>query len=419
MIKTPTVAVFYPWDNILERKSGSSRRTGEMLDVLSDNYNKVVCTSPFGLPDTNIGNVLYTGYAWPPVQANQTCDKNSFITLFYRFLFNLLMYITKNASENEKGLLWMHYMYATDPSFASHAEKIVDEADIVIVEFTFTALAVAQACNKKKKKMILTLHDLMSDHITKSKILKTVMRRIENAAMKKADFITCSTLRDADIINKRGIKSEVIPHGIDINKYKINLLHADCYSILKKAWKLTLASKKICLFIGALHWPNMEAANNIREMAISEEKNGSDDVVFIVVGDCCKPEMRDNFVSLGRIDEEALHALYNVSDLVLIPLLNGGGASIKTIEAMAYGKAILGTSVAFRGYPVTDGLNCIVCDDLDDYKNIIKIKLSNKGELKELGKNARKFAESYNSRNLYKNYIEIIAKLLAEIRHND
>ena len=45
MQKRLKVAIFYPWNNIMERKSGSSRRSGEMLDVLKDEFTEIIFTS--------------------------------------------------------------------------------------------------------------------------------------------------------------------------------------------------------------------------------------------------------------------------------------------------------------------------------------------------------------------------------------
>ncbi|GBF82290.1 glycosyltransferase [Aphanothece sacrum] len=48
-----------------------------------------------------------------------------------------------------------------------------------------------------------------------------------------------------------------------------------------------------------------------------------------------------------------------------------------TFEVMAYGKVILGTTVAFRGYPVASGKEGIICDRLDEYPSLIAQLLNN------------------------------------------
>jgi glycosyltransferase involved in cell wall biosynthesis len=82
--------------------------------------------------------------------------------------------------------------------------------------------------------------------------------------------------------------------------------------------------------------------------------------------------------------------------------------SVKTIEAMAYGKVILGTSVGFRGYPVESGVNCVVCDNLDDYPEKIGQLLQQPDVLNRIGQQAKEFAQGYDYHLLYKTYLDLI-----------
>ena len=82
--------------------------------------------------------------------------------------------------------------------------------------------------------------------------------------------------------------------------------------------------------------------------------------------------------------------------------------SVKTIEAMAYGKVILGTSVGFRGYPVESGVNCVVCDNLEDYPEKIEQLLQQPEVLDSMGKKAQEFAQDYDYHLLYKTYLDLI-----------
>jgi glycosyltransferase involved in cell wall biosynthesis len=105
--------------------------------------------------------------------------------------------------------------------------------------------------------------------------------------------------------------------------------------------------------------------------------------------------------------------LYRRAFLVVIPLTHGTGMSVKTIEAMAYGKVILGTSIAFRGYPVTTGLNCLICDTLDDYPARIQQIFSQPEVYQGLGQQAQQFAQGYDYRRLYQGYGDLILDWIA------
>lgn len=395
------VAVFYPWNNILERKSGSSRRTGEMLDVLKDEFSEIQCISSCEMPDNRVGNIHYTGFPWPS-------DASSLTSRLLSLFMKVIDVVTRGRSRGEENWLWLHCKFAIDPVFAKHAEKIADMADVIIVEFTFLALPIIRACRQKNKKVIITLHDILSDHVTKSKLLKYLTAKIERAAMKKANCIVCTSLADKEKLNKLGISAEVIEHGIDIQRYN-NETQNSLQSTFNVFDKFNLPRRNICLFVGAWHLPNFEAVDIIRELAKSMQSPEKDNMIFVIVGDCCKLERSDNFFALGKIEEEELHALYVAADLVLIPLDKGGGSSLKTIEAMAYGKTILGTTVAFRGYPVESNVNCVISDRYSEYADIIRDLLSDQDRRRKIGQKARKFAELYDSHRLYKKYIDLIS----------
>lgn len=56
-----------------------------------------------------------------------------------------------------------------------------------------------------------------------------------------------------------------------------------------------------------------------------------------------------NIKMLGMVDE--LRPYYESADLVILPVVSGGGAAMKTIEAMLHERPIVGTRHAFRGLP--------------------------------------------------------------------
>ncbi len=61
-----------------------------------------------------------------------------------------------------------------------------------------------------------------------------------------------------------------------------------------------------------------------------------------------------NLACLGRV--ENLAPLYAASRVVIAPLLEGTGGSIKVQEAIAAGKPVLGSKIAWRGMNVATGV---------------------------------------------------------------
>jgi glycosyltransferase involved in cell wall biosynthesis len=158
-----------------------------------------------------------------------------------------------------------------------------------------------------------------------------------------------------------------------------------------------------CLFVGSQHTPNLEAVQQIRHLA-----KLTPSVQFIIVGSCCQSEENKNFFALGKVSQETLVYLYQQASLILSPLLSGTGSSLKIVEAMAYGKVLLGTAIAFRGYPVTSGVNCLIEDDFFRYPTLIKQVLNELDTMTKIGDNAKQFAQNYDYRTLYQSYVKLI-----------
>jgi len=95
--------------------------------------------------------------------------------------------------------------------------------------------------------------------------------------------------------------------------------------------------------------------------------------------------------------------------LALVPLTAGTGISRKTLDALAFGKPILATSVGFRGLSVESGTHGIVCDDLAAYPDRILEILADANLRRRLAAGARAVAATFDYRRVYRRYLEVIA----------
>lgn len=392
------VAVFYPFEDILERRRGCSQRTGLMVDYLKENFEEVRVFSVNGCTDLQKGNVRYISY-----YQNRLI---SLISKVFHCLFQVLVSIITGGYQSH--ILWWHYKFRFDPSFIRWVKEAVNWAEVVYLEYTFLGSTVIKACKSKGVKVILTDHDVLADQITSSR-LKKLVSRAELKALHAATKVVCVSSADQAVFSKLGVDAEFIPHGIDIRQFDNKQPNAFLYEYLEECYKIKLSQKNVCLFIGSHILPNISAVEKIREIARSLSPPLIPDYIyFVIAGDCCPPEKNSNFLSLGKVDAPVLRALYQIADIVLIPLQVGTGASVKTIEAMAWGKPILGTTLGFRGYPIESGVNCVVSDDFLSYPKLITELLDDVDKRHTLGENARKFAEGYDYRRLYKKYIDMV-----------
>ena len=161
------------------------------------------------------------------------------------------------------------------------------------------------------------------------------IKRNEKKSVKYCTKLVTLTKRDKDVFLKKfGRKAEmIIPISFDsMTDQPSSIVDKDDY----------------CLFVGSNFFPNIEGMNwfvkNVAPKIILKTK---------VVGTCCNalgvvPEDLKNKVEyLGLVDD--LKLLYQNATIVIAPIFKGSGMKTKTIEAMSYGKTIIGTDECFQG----------------------------------------------------------------------
>lgn len=123
------------------------------------------------------------------------------------------------------------------------------------------------------------------------------------------------------------------------------------------------------LFIGSNFGPNLSGLKWFAENVMSKLPEG---ISLYVVGQGMKVlekyplYQKKNIHIIGEVEE--LAPWYYHADLVVEPIFEGDGMKTKTVEAMMFGKTILGSNEAFCGY---EGLNGYLCNTANDFINRI------------------------------------------------
>ena len=79
---------------------------------------------------------------------------------------------------------------------------------------------------------------------------------------------------------------------------------------------------------------------------------------------------KDNIHIIGEVED--LAPWYYHADLVVEPIFEGDGMKTKTVEAMMFGKTILGSDEAFCGYEGLDEYRCNTADEFVKHINVYK-----------------------------------------------
>lgn len=115
----------------------------------------------------------------------------------------------------------------------------------------------------------------------------------------------------------------------------------------------------------------------------------------------------NNVTVVGYVDN--LSELYRDALCVCIPLFSGGGMKVKTIEAMMYGKSVLGTDEAFSGFDFNMAGVGEICNNEQEY--IQSINNLYQKTVKNFNKKARMVYEELYSE---KGALELYRKTIEE-----
>ena len=78
--------------------------------------------------------------------------------------------------------------------------------------------------------------------------------------------------------------------------------------------------------------------------------------------------------------------------IMIVPLFSGSGIRIKVVEGLALGKAIVATTKAIEGIPVTPK-ELIVADTAESFIKSVELLIGDENKRKLVGINARKFVK--------------------------
>lgn len=154
-------------------------------------------------------------------------------------------------------------------------------------------------------------------------------------------------------LDKKTLESElnVSAQKIDVSEYypdpNIFKKNIRTRKMIRKL--LNIENKFVVLFFGSLDYqPNMEAVNIIKDKIASMALKQNNNIIFLIVGRNPKTlKSERNIIFTDYV--EKIEDYINASDLVIVPLISGGGIRTKIIESIACGKTVLSTPIGAEG----------------------------------------------------------------------
>ena len=332
-----------------------------------------------------------------------------------------------SAGKALKNLLFSRQPYNVE-RFISPAvgEKLLEilraeEVDIVQMEGTFVAWY-AELLGRQHRQgfrvppLVLRAHNLENTiwHMLarregnplKRLFLQTMATRLEKFErryLRQFDAVAAITEADADRLRALHCPEPVvfIPAGVELGR-----VQADP----------TIRPKPRTLFmIGSLDWlPNQEGVEWLLREVWPTYHAEFPDVELHIAGRNAPPHLlnlkADNVFMHGFVDSAP--AFMQAYDLMLVPLLSGGGMRVKIIEGMALGKAILSTSLGAEGIAVRDGHDIVLRDSAAAWLEALRAWYRGDVPVAAIGvAAARTAAECYDRRRVTEQFVELYERL--------
>lgn len=289
--------------------------------------------------------------------------------------------------------------------------------DIIQLEGLFMGVYIPTIKKYSRAKIVLRAHNIehfiWRRHISNEKIsLHKLYLTLQNSRLKKfelnviskVDAIVPITKTDENEFKKLGFSKPIFAciTGVDVKSYQAKP-------------KLNEKAKTIFYF-GSMDWlPNQEAAtwflNNCWEIvhkAVPEAR-------LIVAGRGMPLEFfhitRPNVVIVENVEDGK--AFFQQHQVMIVPLWSGSGLRIKIIEGMAYGKAIVSTSIGAEGINYSDKKNIVIADSPGEFANAVIKLLTDNAVRTVLEQKAAEFARAeFDNFNVVSKLVQFYNELL-------
>ncbi|WP_143435061.1 glycosyltransferase family 4 protein [Hymenobacter roseosalivarius] len=231
------------------------------------------------------------------------------------------------------------------------------------------------------------------------------LKRFEEKYMPRFNAVAAITAPDQRRLRGMGCPEPVVfvPAGVELSRFQIDS---------------TIQPKPKTLFmIGSLNWlPNVEGFDWFLTNVWPYVHERMPELELHIAGKDT-PErilrLKGGNVFVHGFVESAPEFMQRY-EVMIVPLLSGGGMRIKIIEGMALGKCIISTGLGSEGISVRNGHDIVLCDEPSEWIN--RIESYYKGELNQtqIGQAARQtILRTYDNQQVITHFVELYRSLAA------
>lgn len=275
--------------------------------------------------------------------------------------------------DSQISLIKPDYIVAEMPQMLINlSKKTCEQYKVILEEQNIeweSMFSLASACKNNGLKKIMYLYE-------SNKLKKYELNTLKNKLINKIIFLT-----QEDI--------ERYPIGKNIKKIVARPGAAN-YNTPHRYFK-----KNILFVANYGYYPNEIGANWLINEIVPKVVEKEPEAKFYLVGKNPSQYMleaskrNNNIIVTGMVDE--LKDYYNLSDIVVLPIFNGGGVKMKALEASSCGRPIVSTSFALIGTGLIPGVHVLSADEPFDFSNIIIHILNNQRQYAKISSNCFRY----------------------------
>ena len=225
------------------------------------------------------------------------------------------------------------------------------------------------------------------------------LKIFEERMLHRVDGVAAITEADQQRLRRLGCPEPVVfvPAGVDLSRFRRDL---------------AIRPRPRTLFvIGSLNWlPNLEGFDWFLREVWPRAKAHYPELELHIAGKDTPAHIRSlqlPGVTVHGFVESAQQFMQQY-ELMLVPLLSGGGMRIKIIEGMALGKCILSTGLGAEGIHVRPGFDIVLGDSPEEW--LAHLGRYYRGELgqADIGEEAaRTIARLYDNRRVVESFLDL------------
>ncbi len=241
---------------------------------------------------------------------------------------------------------------------------------LIVADYAFLTDAIPFAMSPRAPSAVV-MHDLFSAQKTENRPV-VIDRDREMALLGAADIVLAIQREEADVVaaHQGADRVIVVPMAV------------------KQVDSAQPGDGRTVMFVGSNTLPNADAVDWLLKGIWPKVVEACPRARLVVAGSVCQAvrSQRSEVQFLGRVD--ALAEIYRGAAVVVSPLRSGSGLKVKLVEALAHGKAMVGTSTTFQGVEHLAGMAALCTDDADVFARFIVGLLEDESERRAQGERA-------------------------------